>query len=232
MRRTLPSLSALVLSFASTLAAAQSRPITLKTPAPTGQRVAAALPSGPDAASAQRDEVLTGWARLARAQRDRVLVADLESGVSAALLSLLERGVRGCDCYTRRIRWAWAVPNPKDREHPSIVIAFNDPPRVKARVLEYLRLAYVRHAGGRYVVTSSLMLKRPVLTETRASLDVRLKPRRDVDDDGQLDVVLHFAEQWPDERFCGRATFASSADQVSIDEETCDSEPTVSLDYP
>jgi hypothetical protein len=232
MRRLLPSLLALALGSATTFVAAQSRPVMLKAPAEPADRLVPGARPAPDEATAARDEVLTGWARLARAQRDRVLAAELEPDVSAGLLAILLRGVSRCDCYTRRIRWAWAVPNPKDREHPSIVIAFNDPPRVKARVLEYLRLAYVRHAAGRYVVTSSLMLKRPVLSEPRASLDVRLKPRRDVDEDGQLDVVLHFAEQWPSERFCGRATFASSAEQIRVDEETCDSEPTVSLDYP
>jgi hypothetical protein len=226
--RTIPVFMLLVAS----VAAAQSRPITLAPPStPSSERVLRGMAPVEGPAS-ERDDMLTHWARLARAQRDRVLSGALEPPVNAGLLAVLERGVSKCDCFTRRLRWAWAVPSPKDRDHPSIVIAFNDPPRLKARVLEYLRLAYVRYTGGRYVVTSSLMLKRPVLSEDTASLDVRLKARRDVDDDGQLDVVLHFAEQWSDERFCGRATFASSAEQISIDEETCDSEPTVSLDYP
>jgi hypothetical protein len=218
MRRLLTPLFALAL--ATSVARAQTDP------APAG------IAPGTPAAPADRESFLTTWARSPEAQRNRAEDTRLSPEVATELLTVLARGVKPCDCYTRRVRWAWAIPTPKDPAHPAIVVAFTDPPKQRQPVLAYLRLAYVRFTDGRYVVTSSFTLKRPAFSEPRASLDVRLKPRRDVDGDGQLDVIVQFAEQWPGERYCGSATFASSAEQLSLDEVTCDSEPTVSLEYP
>jgi hypothetical protein len=219
MRRLVSPLLVLAVTVLAAVVAAQTDP------APQG------ITSNAEESAPNRESLLSIWARSPEAQRNRAQDTQLSPELSNELLTVLARGVKPCDCYTRRVRWAWAIPTPKDPEHPAIVVAFSDPPKQRQPVLAYIRLAYVRFSEGRYVVTSSLTLKRPAL-EAKAALDVRLKPRRDVDDDGQLDVIVQFAEQWPGERYCGRATFASSAEQLSIDEETCDSEPTVSLEYP
>jgi hypothetical protein len=102
---------------------------------------------------------------------------------------------------------------------------------VQDLVASYLRIAQLRFEGGRYVVTSAMALKRPAMAQNKASLEVRMLPRRDVDEDGQLDIVLHFAEQWPSDSFCGTATFASSSEQLSVEQEAC-TEEEATTSYP
>jgi hypothetical protein len=184
-----------------------------------------ALNFGATAAAADKDAstVLVAWSKLPEAQRNRVLDASLAPEVKAALLEVLARGVSPCECFTRRIRWAWALPGPRDPAHPALIVSFSDPPRDQTHVAYYARFAHLRFVDGRYAVSSSFMLKRPALTERKASLSVHMKPRRDLDRDGQIDVALSFSERWPGELFCGAASFASSGEQLSLEEGACES---------
>jgi hypothetical protein len=192
--------------------------------------VARAQPNEPapavDAAPAEPAaslEVLSNWAHSPEAQRNRVEAGALSPEVQSELLSVLSRGVSGCDCLARRVRWAWALPLPHDRAHPAVVVAFVDPPRDQSSVLWHLRFAFLRFREGRYVVTSALALRRPAMAMD-AALTVRLLPRRDVDDDKQLDIALKFQERWQGQGYCGIATFASAAEQLTLEEEECASE--------
>jgi hypothetical protein len=193
---------------------------------------------GPSASEPKKDEtaapltpLLEHWAHEVDAQKNRVTDEALSPELSSELLSVLARGVSSCDCFPRKLRWAWAMPTPRDREHPMIVVAFNDPPRVQDLVASYLRIAQLRFAGGRYIVTSAMALKRPAMSQNKASLEVRVLPRRDLDEDGQLDIVLHFAEHWPSDSFCGTATFASSSEQLAVEQEAC-TEEEATTSYP
>ena len=177
-----------------------------------------ALPSEPGALDA-----LSSWAHAPEAQRNRVEASALPPEVQSELLSVLSRGVSACDCLARRVRWAWALPLPHDRAHPAVVVAFVDPPRNQESVLWHMRFAFLRFRQGRYVVTSALALRRPALSAD-AALTVRLLPRRDVDDDDQLDIALRFQERWQSTSYCGTATFASAGEQLALVEEECGSE--------
>ena len=168
-------------------------------------------------------DALASWVHTPEAQRNRVDARALSEEVEGELLSVLARGVSRCDCAARRLRWAWALPLPHDRAHPAVVVAFVDPPRNQESVLLYMRVAFLRFREGRYVVTSALALRRPAVAMD-ADLTVRLLPRRDVDADGQLDIALRFQERWQTQGYCGRATFASASEQLSLVEETCASE--------
>jgi hypothetical protein len=165
---------------------------------------------------------LLTWSKLPQAQRNRVLYTALAPEVDAALLEALGRGVSPCDCYARRIRWAWALPDPRARAHPALVVAFSDPPRDQTHVAYYARFAHLRFVDGRYTVSSAFMLKRPALRERNASLNVRMKPRRDLDHDGQIDIAMSFAERWASASFCGSASFPSSGEQLTLDEGACE----------
>lgn len=177
--------------------------------------------------------LLTNWAHTAEAQRNRVLDTHLEPHVAAELLAVLEKGVTACDCYPRRLRWAWALPSPRSGTHPAIVVAFTDPPRVQDVVVANVRVAHLRFREGRYVVTSSMLLRRPALSQ-KASLEVRLLARRDLDEDNQVDIELSFIEDWQQRipSYCGRARFLSSGEQLVIEEEICAGDPTVTVTYP
>lgn len=190
--------------------------------APASAHAASAgAPATEGAAVPPAVDPLLGFLHNAEAQRNRVDGAKIPPVVASALLEILARGVRSCDCHPRRLRWAWALPLPKDRAHPAIVVSFTDPPRDQTRIAYYMRFAFLRFHEGRYVVTSTVALRRPALSIAAAKLVVHLEPRRDVDEDGQLDIALTYTEQRESESSCGKAQFGSATDQLVLREEAC-----------
>lgn len=160
------------------------------------------------------------FAQEPRAQRNRVPAEQLPPEIAARVLSILSEGVRGCDCLPRRLRWVWALPRPGDKNHPSLVVSFDDRPREHSEILMYERLAYVTYKDGKYRAQGVLSLNRPLAT-VNAALNVSMLPRRDVDQDGQLDIGVRFAETFHDASECGQVLFASSANTPSFEATGC-----------
>ncbi len=159
-----------------------------------------------------------------RAQRNRVVVANIPPEAAARLVSIIDAGVRGCDCQPRRLRWAWALPRPTDSAHPSLVVSFEDRPRDHAQVLMYERLALVTYQADKYAVAGVLTLNRP-LAAVDASLTVRMQPRRDFDQDGQLDIAIGYVERWEQSSECGQVLFQSGNAQPVFEGVTCEKAP-------
>lgn len=155
-----------------------------------------------------------------RTQRNRVPAEEFPAAVEKALLAALETGARPCDCLPRRLRWAWSLPNPKDPAHPSLVVSFEDRPRVENEILMYERLSLITYREGKYVASGVLTLNRPRMSAD-ASLNVRMLPRRDFDQDGQLDIAVSFVEKWKKATECGRVLFASGAAQPTFEATAC-----------
>jgi len=164
---------------------------------------------------AQADESESDWdlrvfAQEPRAQRNRVLAEDLPEAVAARLLAIVAQGVRGCDCLPRRLRWVWALPRPSDRIHPALVVSFDDRPREHASILMYERMALLTYRDGKYGAQGVLSLNRP-LANVDGALSVSMLPRRDFDQDGQLDIGVRFMETWKRVPECGRVLFQSGS---------------------
>ena len=179
--------------------------------------------------SARAEEHEPNWelrvfALAPRTQRNRVPAEELTTDVQTALLSALESGARACDCLPRRLRWVWSLPNPKDAAHPSLVVSFEDRPRAASDILMYERLALVAFREGKYVASGVLTLNRP-RANADGSLNVRMLPRRDYDNDGQLDIAISFVETWRKATECGRVSFQSSAAQPTFERVACPPSP-------
>ncbi len=166
------------------------------------------------------DWELRAFALAPRAQRNRVPAEELTEVVQTGLLKALNAGIRGCECLPRRLRWVWSLPNPKDAVHPALVVSFEDRPRESTEILMYERLALIAYQDGKYVAAGVLTLNRP-RANVKASLNVRMLPRRDFDQDGQLDIAIGFAETWQEVTECGRVLFQSSAAQPSFERVIC-----------
>lgn len=164
------------------------------------------------------------FAQEPRAQRNRVAVENVPADAAARLVTIIDTGVRGCDCLPRRLRWAWALPRPTDGVHPALVVSFEDRPREHAQILMYERLALVSYKEGKYVVAGVLTLNRPLATAD-ASLNVRMLPRRDFDEDGQLDIAISYVERWKQSSECGRILFQSGNAQPVFERVTCAKAP-------
>ena len=149
---------------------------------------------------------------------------DLPSEVQTGLLSALATGTRACDCLPRRLRWAWSLPNPKDSVHPSLVVSFEDRPRAQNDILIYERLALISFREGKYVAAGVLTLNRP-RANADAALSVRMLPRRDFDQDGQLDIAVSYVETWKKATVCGRVLFQSSAPAPIFEHVACPKSP-------
>lgn len=164
----------------------------------------------------------TAWTHEARVQRNRVEGQDVPAKIADEMLSILAQGARPCDCRTRRLRWVWALPRPQDRgEHPAVVVAFEDRPRNDGELLLYERYALLQYRDGAYRVGQVLTLRRPSVT-SKARLSVELRPRRDLDQDGQMDLALRVDEHWADEgRYCAEARFLSATPELKIEERAC-----------
>lgn len=166
------------------------------------------------------DFELRVFALAPRTQRNRVPAEEFPADVQSALLAALQTGARACDCLPRRLRWAWSLPNPKDPAHPSLVVSFEDRPRVEQAILLYERLSWITFRDGKYVASGVLTLNRPH-AKTDASLNVRMLPRRDFDQDGQLDIAVSFVEKWKEVTECGRVLFQSGAAQPTFEATPC-----------
>jgi hypothetical protein len=166
--------------------------------------------------------VLRWWAQEPTSQRNRVNAAALSEAVSRELLVALQ-GVRGCECFARRLRWVWALPRPQDKLHPAIVVAFDDPLRDPSVIVTYRRFALLRFDAGRYVVAGVLSLNRPSLASD-GGLDVRILPRRDFDTDGQLDIAIAFEERIAEQVSCGVLRFLSGSGRADFEPNDCSPE--------
>lgn len=166
------------------------------------------------------DWELRVFAQEPRAQRNRVLAEDLPADIAARVLAILSEGVRGCDCLPRRLRWVWALPRPTDKNHPSLVVSFDDRPRAHTAIHMYERLAWLHYKDGKYVAQGVLSLNRPLATAD-GSLNVSMLPRRDFDQDGQLDIGVRFMETWQRASECGRVLFQSGGSVPAFEATAC-----------
>jgi hypothetical protein len=165
----------------------------------------------------------TAWTHEARVQRNRVEGSEVPSKIAEQMLAILQKGARPCDCRARRLRWVWALPRPQDRgEHPALVVAFDDRPRAEGPLLRYERYALLSYRDGAYRVGQVLSLRRPA-PNSSARLHVALRPRRDLDFDGQLDLALRVDEHWTErDRYCAEARFLSAAPELKVEERACE----------
>ncbi len=169
-------------------------------------------------------EPLTAWAHDGKVQRNRVHAAQIPAKIQKLVLDVLAAGVQGCDCRPRALRWMWALPRPQDGgEHPALLVAFEDRPRERGDILLYERYALLAYGDGVYRVRQVLNLKRPFET-SQASLRVTVRPRRDSDLDGQLDIVMDIEERWPEQTYCAWARVESRAAELTVQERDCAAE--------
>jgi hypothetical protein len=166
----------------------------------------------------------TAWTHEGRVQRNRVEGESVPAKITEKMLAILAEGARPCDCRARRLRWVWALPRPHDRgEHPALIVAFEDRPRSESELRLYERYAMLSYRDGAYRVGQVLSLRRPIVT-SRATLRVELRPRRDLDQDGQMDVTLRVDEHWASERYCADARFLSATAEMKLEERACEDE--------
>lgn len=172
-------------------------------------------------AAAPDHSELQRWVQRTSGVGNRVLVEQIEPKIQDVLLEILKSGVASCDCLPRRIRWVWPLRNHRVPGHFRLVVAFDDRPRDGRKLVAFERFALLNELDGTFSVSSAFNVGRPNVA-SGGTLRVKLKPRRDLDADDDLDISVSIAELWADQRFCGVLHFQTSLDVLRFEEAECE----------